>query len=229
MNSEDIKCLLEDMADKDFLKFHAALCPGCNNILGIRTPKLKELAKNLAKEKEILSYMEAPAFDYAEEIMLFGFILANLKLSDSERLAYLKNYISHITSWAVCDSPTAAFKFIQKNRSFYEPFIKSYLTSDNEYEVRFAVVALLDHYMTADYIDSVLNTMSAITHDAYYVKMAVAWTLSVCYIHFPEKTLPLLKAQTLDTFTHNKTIQKICESLRVTDNDKILLRTLKKC
>lgn len=228
MNRDEIQTKLKAMADKDFLKFHAALCPGCDNILGIRTPQLKDFAKALSKENDILNYMNAPLFDYAEEIMLFGFILSNLKMSDEARLPYLQTFVSHITSWAVCDSPTAAFKFIKKNRSFYEPVIRAYLQSTREYEVRFAIVALLDHYMTEDYIDDILDIMSTIDSDAYYVKMAVAWTLSVCYVHFPKKTLPLIESKTLDTFVHNKTIQKICESLRVSKEDKEKLRLLRK-
>lgn len=228
MNRDEIRAALKDMADADFLKFHAALCPGCHNILGIRTPKLKAFAKTLSKETDILNYMNAPLLDYAEEVMLFGFVLANLKMTEEKRLPYLKTFVTHITSWAVCDSPVSAFKFIKKNRSFYELVIKIYLKSDKEYEIRFAIVALLDHYMTADYIDDILNIMSTIHHDAYYVKMAAAWTLSICYIHFPEKTLPLLEAKTLDTFIHNKTIQKICESLRVKKEDKEMLRGLRK-
>ena len=90
MNRVEIQTKLKAMADKDFLKFHAALCPGCDNILGIRTPQLKDFAKALSKENDILNYMNAPLFDYAEEIMLFGFILSNLKMSDEARLPYLQ-------------------------------------------------------------------------------------------------------------------------------------------
>lgn len=228
MNRDEIRAILIGMADADFLKFHAALCPGCSNILGIRTPKLKDLAKKLSKQADILNYMNNPYLDYAEEVMLFGFVLANLKMTEEARLPYLKIFAAHITSWAVCDSPVSAFKFIKKNRSFYRPVISEYLSSDKEYELRFAIVALLDHYMTEDYIDDIINIMSTINHDSYYVKMAAAWTLSVCYVHFPKKTLPLLESKTLDTFIHNKTIQKICESLRVEKEDKEMLRRLKK-
>ena len=82
--------------------------------------------------------------------------------------------------------------------------------------------------MTEDYIDSILYIMSTIDNDAYYVKMAVAWTLSVCYVHFPKENITIDRIQNLDTFVHNKTIQKICESLRVSKEDKEKLRLLKK-
>lgn len=223
----EIKNQLMLMADKDYLRFHSSLCPGCDNILGVRTPKLKAYAKQLAKESGILSYMDNPSFEFAEEIMLYGFILSLLKLDDYSRLPYIKKYVPHITSWAVCDSPTSAFKFIQKNRDFYYPLLEEYFASGKEYETRFAIVALLAHYMTEAYIDDILRKMAHLSCNAYYVKMAAAWTLSVCYIHFPEKTLALFKSQTLDTFVHNKAIQKTCESLRVTKEDKTFLRSLK--
>lgn len=227
MNCQEVKKQLKLMADEDYLRFHSSLCPGCGNILGIRTPKLKDFAKQLAKTPDILSCMDNPSFEFAEEIMLYGFILARLKLTDSQRVPYLKNYVSHITSWAVCDSPTSAFKFIQKNRGFYYPLLEEYFASGKEYEARFAIVALLAHYMTEQYIDDILCKMTRLSCDAYYVKMAAAWTLSVCYIRFPEKTLALFKSQALDKFVHNKALQKACESFRVAKEDKAMLRSLK--
>ena len=149
-------------------------------------------------------------------------------MTDQERLPYLQIYVSHITSWAVCDSPVSSYKFIGKNPDFYKPVIRSYLTSDKEYEVRFAVVALMDYYINDAEIDGVLSDIAGLAHDGYYVKMAAAWALSVAYIRFPEKVLPMFSAKTLDAFTHNKAIQKICESYRVSAEDKAMLRTLKK-
>lgn len=229
MNREEIHSGLLALADPNYRTFHAKLCPGCDNILGIRIPVLKDYAKQLKKQyKSMREYLDCPFWDYAEDIMLFGFLLAGEKMTDQERLPYLQIYVSHITSWAVCDSPVSSYKFIGKNPDFYKPVIRSYLTSDKEYEVRFAVVALMDYYINDAEIDGVLSDIAGLAHDGYYVKMAAAWALSVAYIRFPEKVLPMFSAKILDAFTHNKAIQKICESYRVSAEDKAMLRTLKK-
>ncbi len=83
-------------------------------------------------------------------------------------------------------------------------------------------MCLLDFFINEAYIDAVLEEMKKIHHDGYYVKMAVAWAVSICYIHFPEKTQKLLKENSLDDWTHNKTIQKIRESLRISKEERRL-------
>ena len=75
---------------------------------------------------------------------------------------------------------------------------KKYLSSEKEYELRFAIVCLLDFFINDTYIDEVLELLADIQHDAYYVKMADAWALSICYIKFPQKTEPILERETLD-------------------------------
>ena len=95
------------------------------------------------------------------------------------------------------------------------PFIQSYLCSTQEYEIRFAVVCLLDFFINETYIEQVLDLLLQVHHEGYYVKMAVAWAISVCYVKFPKKQKVVFEENLLDDFTHNKSIQKIRESYRV--------------
>ena len=111
--------------------------------------------------------------------------------------------------------------------SFLE-YLLPYLRSDEEFFIRFGVVMLLDHFITEDYIDLVLEEMDKIHQDAYYVKMAVAWNLSVCFVKFRDKALSYLRTNHLDDWTYNKTIQKIRESYRVTKEDKEMLLKMKR-
>ena len=108
------------------------------------------------------------------------------------------------------------------------PFIKIYLASKQEYELRFAVVCLLDFFVNETYIEQVLDVLVQVHHDGYYVKMAVAWAISVCYVKFPEKTEKILEENLLDDFTHNKSIQKIRESYRVTKENKERLQKMRR-
>ena len=107
-------------------------------------------------------------------------------------------------------------------------FIQKYLKSDKEFELRFAIVMMLDFYITEEYIDRVLEILNNIKNDAYYVKMAVAWTIQVAFVKFENKTMKLLKENNIDDWTYNKTIQKITESYRVDEETKKIIRTMKR-
>lgn len=227
LRTEDIHNQLFDLVDEKYKIFHKNLCPGCDNILGIRMPKLRALAKEIVKN-DWQSFLKNTSFTYAEETMLYGYVLSLLKRPLEDLLPYIHIYVQHIDSWAVCDSPVSSMKFIQKNREAFLPTVTHYLSSQKEYELRFAITVLLFHYMTNDYIDYILHTMDKICHEGYYVKMAVAWTISMCYVHFKEKTDTYLHNNHLDDFTYNKSLQKICESLRVTKEEKIYIRSLKR-
>ena len=145
-----------------------------------------------------------------------------------ERLNYIESFVPKIDNWAICDSFCNTLKFVNKNKEIMWEFIQSYLKSYNEFEIRFAVVIILNYYITEDYIDLVLKTLDNIKHDGYYVKMAVAWAISMCFIKFEEKTMAYLKDNSLDDFTYNKSLQKICESLRVDKNTKELIKSMKR-
>lgn len=109
---------------------------------------------------------------------------------------------------------------MKKDQEFWYAYLQKWLKSNREYKIRFGVVCLLDFFINETYIDVVLEEMKSIHHDGYYVKMAVAWAVSICYIHFPEKTQKLLKENSLDPRTHNKAIQKIRESLRISQKKR---------
>ena len=108
-------------------------------------------------------------------------------------------------------------------------FILPYLESKKEFDVRFAVIMLLDYYIVDDYIDEVIQKLDKVNHDGYYVKMAVAWCLAEIGIKYNEKAMKYLKGENqLDKFTFNKTLQKMCESYRIPEKQKIVLKKMKK-
>lgn len=224
---ENIKEKLFELADEEYKKFQGLLCPGTNNIIGIRVPILRNLAREIAKE-DWREYLQNAKDDYYEEVMLQGMVIGLAKMEFEERIKYVKGFIPKIDNWAVCDVTCAGFKFTKKNMKEVWKFLKPYLTSNKEFEIRFAVVMLLGFYIVEKYISDVLEILNNIHHDGYYVKMAVAWAISVCYIKFPEETLKLLEKNNLDTFTYNKALQKIIESYRVSKEAKDKIRKMKK-
>ena len=107
-------------------------------------------------------------------------------------------------------------------------FLQQYKNSMEEFELRFFIVMLLDFYITDEYIKEVINILDNIKHEGYYVKMAIAWTISIAYIKYPEITMKYLINNTLDDFTYNKALQKIVESYRVSNQDKAIIRNMKR-
>jgi len=225
---EEIRQELIKLADDKYRSFHSNLCPGVENILGVRLPLLRKIAKSLSKEEDYYNYLNNSDTKYYEEIMIEGLIIGYLKTDNENRFNYIKNFIPKIDNWAICDSFCNNLKFTKENMNEVWNFILPYTSSENEFDIRFAIVMMLNFYIIEDYIDDVLNTLNKINHDGYYVKMAVAWAVSYAYIDFPQKTLAFLKNNNLDNFTYNKSLQKIIESTRVSKEDKDLMRTLKK-
>lgn len=214
--------------------FNSSLIPGVDApMFGVRVPKLREIAKKIAKE-DGLTYLsavkeaETSGDVYYEEYLLHGMVIGYLKCSSTEREHLLDEFVPVISNWAVCDSSCMTYKFMKKEPEEWFSYIMKYIGSKEEYEIRFAVVAMLDHFVTEQFIDRILNIMGEIRHDGYYVKMAVAWAVSVCYVKFPDKTKIFLKENSMDEFTQNKSIQKIRESFRVSKEEKEELLKLKR-
>lgn len=225
--TEAIREELHALVDEAYREFNRSLVPGeILPMIGVRIPILRAFAKRLSKES-FYSYLEA-APEYYEELLLQGMIIGYAWMSNEERCRWLDKFVPKIDNWAVCDSCCATYRFMEEDQEFWYQYLRKYLSSDQEFEIRFAVVSFLNYFVNERYIDHLFEHFSALHKEAYYVKMAVAWAVSVCYVKFPEKTEHFLKEETLDVFTHNKALQKIRESYRVTREDKERLKGLKR-
>lgn len=226
---EEVKSQLMDLSDKKYKEFHSGLCPGTDNIIGIRVPVLRNYAKELIKQYTLEDLLKNIDNEYYEEIMLQGMLIGLDKKQDINVIFnYIKEFVPKIDNWAVCDVFCAGLKITKKYKREMWDFIQEYLESDKEFEIRFAVVMILDYYIDEEYIEKNLEIFDSIKNQEYYVQMAVAWAISVCLIKFYDKTLKYLENCNLDKFTYNKSLQKAIESYRITDEQKDYLRTLKK-
>lgn len=216
-----------ELEDEKYRQFHSKLVPGTDNIVGVRLPRLRDLAKRLAKDDWracILSTKD----DYYEEIMLQGLLIGYAKTDIEEILRYIASFVPKINNWAVCDTFCNSLKITKKHMEQVWKFLQPYLTSHEEFEMRFGVVMLLTFYIEDKYIDRVLERLDRAKHEGYYVKMAVAWAISICFVKFPKKTMAYLRKNTLDDFTYNKALQKITESFRVDKETKVRIRSMKR-
>ncbi len=225
---QKIKEELKSLQDKKYKEFHSKLCPGTNNIIGIRIPVLREYAKTLLKEKDFKTLINNIDDEYYEEIMLQGMLIGLVKKDFNEIKPYIENFIPKINNWAICDTFCAGLKITKKYKEEMWNLINKYVTSDQEFYIRFAVVMILDYYIEEEYIEADFKIFNNIKSDKYYVQMAVAWAISICFIKYYEKTIEYIKTANLDEFTYNKAIQKAIESYRITKEQKDILKKMKK-
>lgn len=219
----EIRNRLFQLEDIKYKKFHSSLCPGIDNIIGIRVPVLRNYAKELSNNNWKDNFNQIQD-EYYEEIMLQGMMIG-LAIKDIKELQeYLEKFIPKINNWAVCDVSCAGLKLTKKHLNEMWGFLYKYLNSNKEFEIRFGIVMILDYYINQEYIEKILKILDNTKHDGYYVKMAVAWAISICYIKFPEVTEKYLEKNNLDDFTFRKSIQKINESYRVSKEQKEKLK-----
>lgn len=228
---KNIENKLKKLADEKYKKFHSSLCPNNSKdiFLGVRIPVLKKYAKELLKEYRVEDILKNIKNDYYEEIMLEGIVIANSKISIDEKIELASEFVPKIINWAICDVFCADFKFKNEEKNKVWDFIIKYQKSDKEFEIRFLVVMMLSHFLEENYIDKVFKIIEKIKKEDYYVKMSVAWLISVAYVKYKDKTENYLyNCSSLDDWTYNKAIQKIIESYRVSKEDKENLKRLKR-
>lgn len=216
-----------ELIDTDYQKFSAALIPTINNVLGVRLPELRKIAKKIVKG-DWHTYLETAKDEYFEEVMLQGMVIGYVKTDIEELLFYVASFVPKIDNWSVCDSFCTGLKFTKENKERVWEFLQPYLYSKKEYEIRFGVVMLLDFYIETEYIERVLYLLDRVKHEGFYAKMAVAWAVSICYVKLPDSTMEYLRNNMLDDFTYNKALQKITESNRVDKETKSLIRSMKR-
>lgn len=225
--------LLESVDDK-YRNFNRSLVPGeIAPMIGVRMPKLREIAKQIARENGREYIREVKEAEVAgdvlhEELLLHGIVIGYLKCDIEERMELLDAFVPVINNWAVCDCSCMTYKFMKKDAEIWFAYLLKHTESEREYEIRFAVVSMLAHFVTEPFVDRVLEVMNNLHHEGYYVKMAAAWAVSVCFVKFPERTKLFLQDNEMDDFTQNKSIQKIRESYRVSREDKELIMNWKR-
>lgn len=230
ITNETIREGIFSLQDQTYRDFHSKLVPGEQTIIGVRVPALRQYARALSKTwgKSVNELLKTIGDDYYEEIMLQGMIIGLQKKPERDALfQQIEAFVPKISNWAICDVFCAGLKEVKKYPEETYEFLQKYLVSDAEYDIRFGVVMLLDYYVREDYLARIFQIAESITHEGYYVKMAVAWLLSVCFVKFYDETKAFMQNRTLDVFTYNKALQKARESFRLTPCQKEELQRMK--
>ena len=234
---------LFSMAEPQYREFSAKLLPEGENLLGVRLPKLRKMAKQIWKSYGRMYLDTALASDpdeeYMEEIFLQGMVIGNLKVENdiqrAEILGYIERYVPKIKNWSTCDSFCAGLKITKQYPAQMWDFLQEYLTAEQEFAIRFGIVMIINYYINEEYFDFLFPIFNAIgeRNHTYYVEMGLAWAISACYVKNPTETERYLhdmrgEPEVLDDFTYHKALQKIVESHCVSAEEKAMIRGMRR-
>ena len=223
---KDIERRLFALEDKKYKEFQSKLMPTVNpdTIIGVRTPAIRKLAKELAKQPEYMAYIHMLPHNYYDENNLHGFLIETIK-DYEECVSAVNEFLPYVDNWATCDSMSP--KVFKKHRPELLEQIKIWMASEHTYTIRYGIGMLMTHFLDEDFEKEYLEWVAGIRSEEYYVNMMVAWYFATALAKQPEATLPYIEQKRLDAWTHNKAIQKAVESFRVTKEQKEYLRTLR--
>ena len=217
---------LFELQDTGYRDFQSRLMPDVpkEKVIGVRTPALRKLAKELAGTEEAAAFILQLPHKYYEEDNLHTFLICEMKDYD-DCMAEVERFLPYIDNWATCDCFTP--KVFKKHREEVYEKITQWLGSAETYTVRFGIVTLMD-YLKTDFEKQMLSLVADIRSEEYYINMATAWYFSMALVWQYNAALPYLTEERLDKWTHNKSIQKATESRQIDDKTKEYLRTLKR-
>ena len=223
---EKIREKLFELQDEKYRDFQVKLIPGydAETMIGVRTPELKKLAKELFKDAHIESFLSDLPHKYFDENQLHAFIISEYK--DFEKcIEKVNQFLPYVDNWATCDQLSP--KVFRKYPAELLDQIKKWMASDETYTKRFGIGMLMQYFLDEKFKPEYPEMVAKERSEEYYVNMMIAWYFATALAKQYEAVLPFIEEHRLDKWTNNKAIQKAVESYRITDEQKAYLKTLK--
>lgn len=230
MNGSEIKVDIQQelfaLQDLSYRDFHAKLMPTVDKarVIGVRTPKLRAFAKEFGKTEEAKEFLKVLPHQYYEENNLHGLLIEQIK-DYPTLIGELNRFLPCIDNWATCDLLTV--RVVKKHLDTFTEEVERWLASDHTYTIRFGIGMLMRYYLEEHFSLEYPEKVAKICSKEYYVNMMRAWYFATALAKQYEAIFPFLEEKRLDAWTHNKTIQKAIESYRITQEQKVYLRTLR--
>ena len=223
---QEIREKLSSLQDLKYRDMQVRIIPSVKpeSIIGVRTPELRKMAKELAQSREIGIFLENLPHKFFEENQLHAFIVSGMK-DYRECLGALNRFLPYVDNWATCDQMSP--RVFKKHRPELMESIRGWIGSAETYTIRFGIGMLMEHYLDEDYDPACPEMVAAVRSEEYYVNMMIAWYFATALAKQYEAVLPFITEHRLDTWTHNKAIQKAIESFRITPEQKEYLKSLK--
>ena len=222
----EIRERLRQLQDRQYRDLQVKIIPTVKpeSIIGVRTPELRKLAKELAGREGTGAFLEDLPHAYFEENQLHAFILSGMK-DYAECVRRLDRFLPYVDNWATCDQMSP--KVFRKHRAELAEKIREWTGSGETYTVRFGIGMLMEHYLDEDFTPACPELAASVRSEEYYVRMMVAWYFATALAKQYDAALPFLENRRLDSWTHNKAIRKAVESFRITPEQKTYLKTLR--
>lgn len=217
---------LFELSDREYAAFQSKLTPTVepDRFIGVRVPKLRELAREFSKSPECDAFLASLPHEYYDENLLHSVLLEKIK--DYARCVELvEGFLPYVDNWAVCD--TIQPKVFSKHRDELLPKIKKWIASGETYTCRFGIDMLMTYYLDDAFTPEQPELVAEVRSGEYYVKMMAAWYFATALAKQWDAAIPYIENRRLDAWTHNKAIQKAIESYRITPEQKEYLRSLR--
>ena len=226
MITEEIRQSLFELQDIKYRDFQAKLIPGkdTETMIGVRTPELRKLAKQMLKREDIGEFLRDLPHRYFDEDQLHAFIVSGIK-EYGKCMEELMRFLPFVDNWATCDQMSPGV--FKKHRQQLLAEIREWLGSEHTYTVRFGIGMLMQHFLDEDFDPAYPELVAGVHSEEYYVNMMIAWYFATALAKQYDAVLPFIEGRRLDPWTHNKTIRKAVESYRISDEQKEYLRSLK--
>lgn len=215
------------LQDVKYADFQSKLTPNIprERFIGVRVPAARNLAKQIMKEGKPEAFLRSLPHEYFEENMLHGMLIAQIP-DYEDCISELERFLPYVDNWAVCD--TMSHKVFRKHKAQLMKKIVEWTVSEKPYTIRFGIEMLMVHFLDGDFKPEYLEIPAKVKSDEYYVKMMVAWYFATALAKQWDSAIKVLESGQLESWTHNKSIQKAIESYRITDEQKEYLRSLKR-
>ena len=225
-NSTYISAQLFALQDQAYADFQCKLLPTvqCETIIGVRTPDLRKMAKQICKTPVALEFLHSLPHRYFDENQLHAFILSEEK-DFGNCIEELEQFLPYVDNWATCDQLSP--RCFKRHTTELLPFIRKWMRSTHTYTKRFGIGLLMRYFLDEAFRPEYLEWVATIKSNEYYIRMMQAWFFATALAKQWNATLPFIEQHRLEKDTHNKTIQKAVESFRITDEQKSLLKTLR--
>ncbi len=218
--------ILEPEIDPDYQLFQSKLVPNipADTILGIRTPVMRRIAKELYQTDLAEEFLHSLPHKYYEENLIHFFLIALIR-DFGACIEAVEAFLPYVDCWPVCDQSSP--KCFKKHHKELLPYIQKWIASEHTYTARFGIRMLMNEFLDGDFKSEYLDLVAGKDGEDYYLKMMVAWYFATALAKQYDATLPFIKEHRLPEWTHKKAIQKALESFRVTEEHKIELRALR--
>lgn len=216
MRIDQLPSVLRENRDETYRQMQIRLIPNLcpDRIIGVRTPALRKIARELEDKDAFLSSLPHRSF---EENQIHSFLLEREK-NFSITVMEVERFLPYVDNWATCDQLRP--RCFQKHRRELLPYLQTWILSQKPYTVRFGIEMLMVHFLDKDFEKAYLELTASVHSEEYYVKMMIAWFFATALAKQYEAALPYISGYKLDKWVHNKSIQKAIESNRILPEHK---------